>query len=319
MSTQQAHSKDKTIHGDDELDRLVADLYRLATEKDIEGFRSEALSRLQSALQLEGIAWWWRGVRSGGGEIIQAPRPFISPDEIRAVVSGFLPTARIAQAEPRLGSWLFQTQHQNGRLLSTLLLRFPSGAALPDNAALRRLCLHLVEAAGIALNFHIRRDDWLDSLGRSSRGSAALVDADGTVYVASTRFFEMLDTAEKRPEQLPFPLPEAILSGVERSFCRGEFHCRVSRIGQLYLLHARKPMALDALSPREQEIARALGNGKTFKSVARQYGIAVSTVANHASRIYRKLAIYRREELIALLRSPQASSPPAEAPRVKRA
>ncbi|MBV8062622.1 MAG: response regulator transcription factor, partial [Nevskia sp.] len=41
--------------------------------------------------------------------------------------------------------------------------------------------------------------------------------------------------------------------------------------------------------------------GKTLKSIARQYGIAVSTVANHTTRIYRKLAIYRREDLIELL------------------
>jgi len=71
-------------------------------------------------------------------------------------------------------------------------------------------------------------------------------------------------------------------------------------------LHARRPMPLDGLSPREQQIARALGNGKTFKSVARQYDIAVSTVANHASRIYRKLGIYRREDLVDLVRRPQA-------------
>ena len=69
------------------------------------------------------------------------------------------------------------------------------------------------------------------------------------------------------------------------------------------LLYARKVQALDGLSPREQEIARALAAGKTLKSVARQYGIATSTVANHASRIYRKLGIYRREELFDLIRS----------------
>ena len=37
--------------------------------------------------------------------------------------------------------------------------------------------------------------------------------------------------------------------------------------------------------------------------MARQCGIATSTVANHASRIYRKLGIYRREELFELVRT----------------
>ena len=68
------------------------------------------------------------------------------------------------------------------------------------------------------------------------------------------------------------------------------------------LAHRMNDRLHDVLSPREQEIARALAMGKTFKSVAREFEIAISTVANHASRIYRKLGIYRREELVELLR-----------------
>jgi DNA-binding CsgD family transcriptional regulator len=310
MSTQQPGGTGGTA-GIDELDLLVAELYRIATESNIADFRTQALTRLQRALALDNVAWWWRGVRGGAGELSQGPRAFVALEELQAAVAGVPPQTPIAQTDARLGGWLFQMQHLNGRLVSTILLRFPQGARLPDNAALRRLCVHLVEAAGIALAFDIRRDEWLDAMGRSSRGSAALVDADGTIYSASPRFLDLLGNAGRRTDALPFPLPDVVLTGAERSFRRGDFHCRVSRTGQLYLLHARKPMPLDALSPREQEIARALGNGKTFKSVARQYGIAVSTVANHASRIYRKLAIYRREELIALLRTPQGQGSPA--------
>src|SRR3546814_3905087 len=82
--------------------------------------------------------------------------------------------------------------------------------------------------------------------------------------------------------------------------CSSDLHFRVQPQGSLYLINARRPHPLDVLSPREQEIARALALGKTFKSVAREYGIAISTVANHASRIYRKLGLYRREELVEL-------------------
>jgi DNA-binding CsgD family transcriptional regulator len=180
--------------------------------------------------------------------------------------------------------------------------------------------MHMVEATGIALNFYLRRDEWLDSMGRPSRGSGALVDASGTIYYASDRFYELLGSENGQPyEVLPFPLPDSVLDGSERSFINGPLHFRVSPAGQLYLLHARRPLPLDQLSPREQEIARALGNGKTFKSVARQYGIAVSTVANHASRIYRKLAIYRREDLVALLREPGQGSQAREKAALKSA
>jgi DNA-binding NarL/FixJ family response regulator len=103
--------------------------------------------------------------------------------------------------------------------------------------------------------------------------------------------------------RLPGGLPQEVIDE-EGTFSWGTLHFRVSHHKNLYLLHVRAPLPLDGLSPREQEIARALGAGKTFKSVARQYDIAVSTVANHASRIYRKLGVYRREDLVQLVRKP---------------
>ena len=104
-------------------------------------------------------------------------------------------------------------------------------------------------------------------------------------------------------DHLPFPLPDDP-SEERGAFSHGTLRFRlVATDGRRFLLYARNVQALDGLSPREQEIARALAAGKTLKSVARQYGIATSTVANHASRIYRKLGIYRREELFDLIRS----------------
>src|SRR3546814_12635003 len=96
-------------------------------------------------------------------------------------------------------------------------------------------------------------------MGRSSRGSAALIDAQGAIYVASERFRELLAlefgagdlsmlpfalTAERRAEPAPFQI--------------GSLHFRVQPQGSLYLINARRPHPLDVLSPREQEIARAL-------------------------------------------------------------
>ena len=164
---------------------------------------------------------------------------------------------------------------------------------------------HLVSAGRrwYLVGWDVRRDDWLHSMGRANRGSAALVDAAGTVYAVSGRFRGLLQESGHAGDiaRLPFSLPEGVLGEEGGELMENGLHLRVARCGNLYLLHARKPLPLDALSPREQEIARALSNGKTLKSIARQYGIAVSTVANHTTRIYRKLAIYRREDLIELL------------------
>ncbi len=99
-------------------------------------------------------------------------------------------------------------------------------------------------------------------------------------------------------------------------------HVRIERMDGLSLVHLREPLPFDILSPREQQIARALGAGKTFKSVAKQCDISISTVANHATRIYRKLGIFRREELVELIRAPGASpvaTPTPKPGRVKKA
>src|SRR3546814_18889313 len=67
----------------------------------------------------------------------------------------------------------------------------------------------------------VKRDEWLLNMGRSSRGSAALIDAQGAIYVASERFRELLAlefgagdlsmlpfalTAERRAEPEPFQI-----------------------------------------------------------------------------------------------------------------
>jgi DNA-binding CsgD family transcriptional regulator len=166
----------------------------------------------------------------------------------------------------------------------------------------------MVEGGTLSLRQFVQRDEWLFSLGRNSRGTAAIVDERGTIYVASTRFRELIAAEFGLAEcsALPNGLPEEVLQDDEGTFAIGDLYFRVARRGGLFLLHARRPLPLDGLSPREQEIARALGNGKTFKSVARQFDIAVSTVANHASRIYKKLGIFRREELVELVRKPSS-------------
>jgi DNA-binding CsgD family transcriptional regulator len=301
-------------------DKLVVDFYRSAGDEDWQGFRTRALTRLSQVLRLDAAAWWSRGRRGGDGELTQVPRVVVTLDELRTIMPRSKLHAAIVRVDPSAQTWLFHYPHLDGRLLSTLLLRFQTSVREPDVETLQRLCMHMVEATGIALKFYLRRDEWLDSMGRPSRGSGALVDSSGTIYYASDRFYELLGSENAQPcEALPFALPDSVLDGTERSFIHGPLHFRVSPVGQLYLLHARRPLPLDQLSPREQEIARALGNGKTFKSVARQYGIAVSTVANHASRIYRKLAIYRREDLVALLREPGQGSQAREKAAAKAA
>ena len=298
-----------------DLDRLVQTLYASAFEDEWQAFRLKALAAVCKWLGASSGAWLTRSTADLPGEFTAFPPNtglmrrhlaelnFDPNDRERLLDS--LPAEWQRPGFPREQGILLNYAHRGGGLASIILLRVPT-TRKQDLADLRRGIGHMVEAGSLALRQFIQRDEWLFSLGRPSRGTAALVDAKGTLYAASPRFREMVaeDFGTQDFFELPEPLPEAALEEADSAFFIGKLHFRAKRQGNLYLLHARAPMPMDGLSAREQQIARALASGKTFKSVAKQYDIAISTVANHASRIYKKLGIFRREELMDLARKP---------------
>ncbi|MEK6806444.1 MAG: LuxR C-terminal-related transcriptional regulator [Pseudomonadota bacterium] len=294
-------------------DNLIRTLYTLVTEDRWEHFRADALMCVAEHFGAGGAAWVTHSDAGAVGEFNVFPEklsmqpmtlislPFKGGDEI---------TLNEAPAPGLKKGLALRYKHQSGNLISVMAFWFAAAGKTPDGAQLQLVGAHLAEAGQLALAQYIQRDEWLFRLGRSNRGTAALVDEHGTVYAASRRFRALLaELADGESfQKLPFVLPEAAFEE-QGQFAQGGLHFRAARVGRLQLLHARKPMPLDGLSPREQEIARALAAGRTFKTVARNFGIAISTVANHASRIYKKLSIYRREELVALLRKPGQNDP----------
>ncbi|WP_428309827.1 response regulator transcription factor [Hydrocarboniphaga sp.] len=307
------------------LDELIPTLYRLAVECEWQDFRVIALKEVVQWSGAVGAAWLTRSEGNSGEfslyppelgvERAQAISLNLAPGDGMTSMSP-VPPALLARGLPGAKTLIAESQlHRGGALNSVLMLYF--NAAAPSAPLCGRALRHLAEAGALALHQYIQRDEWLLSLGRTNRGSAAVVDSRGTIYAASGRFRDLVakeSAADRDFVKLPFAIPVPALEGDE-AFFQGPLHFRISPLGNLFQLHARRPLPLDGLSPREQQIARALGNGKTFKSVARQYDIAVSTVANHASRIYRKLGIYRREDLVDLVRRPPAAEPatrPAE-------
>lgn len=296
-----------------EPDRLIQVFYTAAFHRSWTEFRPEALERLCEWSGAVAAAWLMRAATDLQGEFAVWPGDAaISQDSIARL--NFPAGARERELKPIPADWrtltaaggsalAFNIAHRDTGMRSVICLAFPPQHAA-DLALLRRVVGHLVHAGTLALAQFIRHDDWLQAMGRASRGSAALVDAAGGVYLASTRFHELVaaEYGDIDRSRLPFALPPSATGEERASFVVGALHFRLAREGGLYLLHARRPHPIDVLSPREQQIARALAAGKTFKSVARECDIAISTVANHASRIYKKLGIYRREELVGLLR-----------------
>jgi DNA-binding CsgD family transcriptional regulator len=285
----------------DSTDALINSLYCLATEGDWQSFRKRGLELLCERLGASAAAWWTRDAFGHDGELTQHPQPFVAQSALAKLALPAGRSSAVTELSPTAQALVYAPA--GSELLHTLVLNFAARGKQAEEMVLQRVGAHLCAAGALSMLQYVRRDDWLHSMGRANRGSAALVDAAGTVYAVSGRFRGLLQESGHAGDiaRLPFSLPEGVLGEEGGELMENGLHLRVARCGSLYLLHARKPLPLDALSPREQEIARALSNGKTLKSIARQYGIAVSTVANHTTRIYRKLAIYRREDLIELL------------------
>ncbi|PYT22180.1 MAG: hypothetical protein DMG57_36170 [Acidobacteria bacterium] len=56
---------------------------------------------------------------------------------------------------------------------------------------------------------------------------------------------------------------------------------------------------LNKLTPREREVLKIIGQGKTTKQVAEEMGLSVATVGNHRKHICKKLELHSTAELVA--------------------
>jgi len=61
--------------------------------------------------------------------------------------------------------------------------------------------------------------------------------------------------------------------------------------------HAPPPRAIDALTPREKQIAFLAAQGLTNRQIGAEAGLSINTVSNHLKRVYVKLGVQSRTEL----------------------
>ncbi|WP_269791838.1 response regulator transcription factor [Stenotrophomonas sp. Iso1] len=66
------------------------------------------------------------------------------------------------------------------------------------------------------------------------------------------------------------------------------------------LLSRARPTGIAALSPRQRQILRYLGNGQTTKEIAAELGISVKTVETHRARMMEVLGCRRANDLLLL-------------------
>ena len=91
-----------------------------------------------------------------------------------------------------------------------------------------------------------------------------------------------------------------------------ELALRAAHSGQVFLspqisarmlapmLGRERPTGIAALSPRQRQILRQLGNGQTTKEIAAELGISVKTVETHRARMMEALGCRRANDLLLL-------------------
>jgi DNA-binding CsgD family transcriptional regulator len=70
----------------------------------------------------------------------------------------------------------------------------------------------------------------------------------------------------------------------------------------------QRPAAIEGLSKREREIARLLVSGYSGVNVAALSGLSENTVRTYVRRLYGKLGVNNRADLVRQLVSPEAAS-----------
>ncbi|WP_428311933.1 response regulator transcription factor [Hydrocarboniphaga sp.] len=308
------------------VDRYIARLYRSGLAVPPERYRAWALETLARVIPHDGALWGSGSATQGRfytRTVVGLPEEFPAQLEATLPMNPLFPRIMANLERPvdmasvlsdeefhrsEIYKQVFQPQGIE-RILSTGHLETRSGLYSlvtlyrknPDEPFTdqekdwqRRITYHLFNAASHVFFVHeLHRSD------RPPGSGAAVVDSSGLFHEAQPRFLDLLETHYPNPERaqaLPFPLPEAGSSGLV-----GGLGIKCEPLGDLFLLHIWTAGPLDRLTVREREVVNAVAQGLSFKQAAKKIGVAPSTVANHLYRVYRKLGVYSRTELAALV------------------
>jgi DNA-binding CsgD family transcriptional regulator len=222
--------------------------------------------------------------------------------------------------------------HEGGVLfgLAGLERREAEGEFTPEEA-------QKIEALGPFVVAGVRTQQAYDELSREAAALRAFSKVSGTLFVVDRERRKVLwaanretgvdwetdvapiadhivDAAEQslaaraKGDALPTPprLPSGAVVGVAKidgDPVFGSAKCAVLRVE-----HQDKPAPIDGLSKREREIAKLLVAGYSGVNVAAISGLSENTVRTYVRRLYQKLGVANRADLVRKLMSPEPKS-----------
>jgi DNA-binding CsgD family transcriptional regulator len=156
-----------------------------------------------------------------------------------------------------------------------------------------RLLYHLLSAASYRQLQAINEDN-----SPKTDNNCALCDSQGIYHAVKPNFLNILDAHLSIAQEQKFPFK---IAPGDHEFSHESLHFCQQQQGDLFKISVRTKTKLDDLTKREQQVVQGICQGGTFKQIARELSLSPSTVSNHLYRIYLKLDIHSRNQLINLV------------------
>ncbi|GAA5134352.1 response regulator transcription factor [Thalassotalea piscium] len=137
-----------------------------------------------------------------------------------------------------------------------------------------------------------------NTLDAKNDNKCALCDREGIYHNVTSSFLDVLEAHLPNSAKQQFPLTMTDLSN---DFTIANLQFKRESFGELFKLTVRVKNQLDELTQREREVVEGICKGSTFKQIAKSLNLSPSTVSNHLYRIYSKLGINKRSDLVALV------------------
>lgn len=311
--------------------RWIATLYREAGSRGAPAFRRWALDHLARSVPLTAAVWCIRRLGDDRltavtvrGLTASALEPLLALGnalwippaqlqgsgrctQVRHDIEGLGPAHAQARSLRRHGfadAIAGLCAHEDSLFVSIVCVLHESGFADGDATALQALLPHLPQAESLALDSRLHFDRRLAASGRRNRGLSCLTDAHGYIRSAAPGLRELIQRHVPDWDGLRLPFDLRNDRNLQQAAAQHGLHVRVVDAGQFWQqVHVREAHPFDSLTDREHDIVKAMVDGESYKAVARRLGVSASTVANHASNIYRKLGAYNRDEVVTLAAS----------------
>lgn len=166
---------------------------------------------------------------------------------------------------------------------------------------LETLMPHLAEA--MAVNRVMSERGASHATVNPARAATAIARFDGSLHHCEPGFAQLIRTEwpEWSGDSLPAILWQSVRRAGSQQYTGDAMHVTARCVDGLVFLRAAPCIPLHRLSPRELEVARLFGDGKTYKEIARALTLSPATVRNFLQRVYQKLKITGKAELATML------------------